>query len=323
MYGRNEFFSTLSDYSDFHRKRTVTNVEITQKRSKKRCHAWMMAACMVAIVQCSYAAPLGRVAVIADGNYRDSDDICGTPVTLAIIKAKGLSSRLVHYSHSCDLRPGAGDPGGDFREAEMQISCDGTALRWGGFKNVRKFYNCQTEKAAAIDDLKNAINVSTATDPLWMIEAGEPDIMYLALQAAEQSKRQYVYIITHHWANDKGDDYDLKHVKGSTKPRIDQMAGFDASKIHSITDQNKRLHNQLTEWYWAREHADSRLNWLWDRGYVAQTKEMDYKWIVGTFDCSDAGMAWYWASGATDQHCDKKKLKKLFEDYVSGDAATP
>lgn len=289
----------------------------TLKHPLKIYRTILLATCLCALISCSYAVPLGRLAVVADGNYRDSDDICGTPVSLAILKAKGLADRLVHYSHSCDLKPGPKDPGGKSREVDMQTSCDGTVAVWGDFNNVTTFYNCQTQKAEVIEDLKKAIEISTADDPLWIIEAGEPDILYLALQAAEQSKRQHVYIITHHWANDKGDEYDLKQIKNSNKPRIDQMPGFDATKIHSIENQNKLLKKPLSKWHWARDHTDNRITWLWERGHYAQTEAMNYKWIVGDFDCSDAGMIWYWATGATDQHCDVPKLRKLFEDYVS------
>jgi len=100
----------------------------------------------------------GRIAIIADGNYRDPDDIAGTPVSLAILRAYGLEDKLVHYSHSCDLIPGSNDPGGDFREEEMQISCDGTASSWGGFEHISTFFNAIRDQQETIDDLAEHIN---------------------------------------------------------------------------------------------------------------------------------------------------------------------
>lgn len=47
--------------------------------------------------------PAGKIAIIADGNSPDPDDLGGTAVTLALLRAAGLEKRLVHYSHSCDL----------------------------------------------------------------------------------------------------------------------------------------------------------------------------------------------------------------------------
>ena len=47
--------------------------------------------------------PPGRLAVVADGNSPDPDDLGGTAVTIALLRSAGLEDRLVHYSHSCDL----------------------------------------------------------------------------------------------------------------------------------------------------------------------------------------------------------------------------
>lgn len=250
----------------------------------------------------------GRIAVVADGNYRDSDDIAGTPISLAILKALGLEDQLVHYSHSCDLVPGVNDPGGDFREAEMQTSCDGTAARFGGFDHII-FFNCQSQKAAAIADLKDKINDSSKTNPLWIIEAGEPDIIWEAVNAADASKREFIFVVTHHPANDVGDTYDLSDV---------MSLGIPTTNLKSIPDQNILLKKPLSDWYWARDHTDSRINWLWDRGFVAQTTAMNYPAIVGNFDCSDAGMIYYWATikSGGDFSCDVPKLKELFLEYI-------
>ena len=251
----------------------------------------------------------GRVAVVADGNFRDSDDIIGTPISLAILRAMELEKKLVHYSHSCDLKPGSKDQGGDYREAEMKLSCDGTASRWGGFEHLT-FFNCMKQKAAVIADLAAQINTSTETDPLWIIEAGEPDIMWEAVNRCEPAKRNYVHIVTHHPANDKGDEYDLGDV---------MELGIPGTNLHSIPDQNTLLKTSLSDWHWARDHSDDCIKWLWERGYASQTEAMNYPAIVGKFDCSDAGMIYYWATieDGGDFAPDVPKLKKLFLTYTS------
>ena len=251
----------------------------------------------------------GRVAVVADGNFRDSDDIIGTPISLAILRAMGLEKKLVHYSHSCDLKPGSKDQGGDYREVEMQLSCDGTASRWGGFEHLT-FFNCMKQKAAVIADLTAQINTSTETDPLWIIEAGEPDIIWEAISRCEPAKRNFVHIVTHHPANDKGDEYDLSDV---------MALGIPGTNLHSIPDQNTLLRTSLSDWHWARDHSDERIKWLWECGYASQTEAMNYPAIVGKFDCSDAGMIYYWAKieDGGDFAPDVPKLKKLFLTYTS------
>ena len=49
--------------------------------------------------------PAGRIAVVADGNSPDPDDIGATAVMFGILKGANLRDRLVHLSHSCDLDP--------------------------------------------------------------------------------------------------------------------------------------------------------------------------------------------------------------------------
>lgn len=250
----------------------------------------------------------GRVAVIADGNFRDPDDIAATPVSLAILKAYGLEKKLVHYSHSCDLKRGSGDAGGAFREEEMQIGCDGTASRWGGFDHIT-FYNAFRDQQETIDDLANHINDSSINDPLWIVLAGETDILYEAVLKANSPKRKFVYIISHHTANERGDFHDL-----------DDIVALGAIQHPRIPNQNDKLKKDLSTWHWARDHNDERIKWLWERGFVAQTDAVrdGYNGIRGDFDCSDAGMVYYWATLPTggDKNCDIPKLKNLFLDYV-------
>ena len=85
--------------------------------------------------------PKGRIAIIADGNSPDPDDLGGTTISLALLRSAGLEDRLVHYSHSCDLE--RDDRISKKAETErhhlMQIACDMTARRWGGFKQLTFF----------------------------------------------------------------------------------------------------------------------------------------------------------------------------------------
>ena len=133
--------------------------------------------------------PAGRIAIIADGNSPDPDDLGGTAVSIALLRAAGLEDRLVHYSHSCDLvreGPRISERAERERHLLMQASCDVTARRWGGFDDLT-FYDAKWQQEETIEDLVKAINASTAGDPLWIIEAGEPDIIGLALDASAKS----------------------------------------------------------------------------------------------------------------------------------------
>ena len=92
------------------------------------------------------------------------------------------------------------------RHAMMQTACDGTARRWGGFTKLT-FYDAKWQTDETIKDLCKAIRGSTIEDPLWIIEAGEPDIIGFALEATPEDKHQFVKVVTHHPANDNAGDF--------------------------------------------------------------------------------------------------------------------
>jgi hypothetical protein len=243
--------------------------------------------------------PAGRLVIVTDGNALDPDDVCATPVSLAMIRAMGLEKRLVHFNHSCELvnKPDYKKPGGTEEEIARrqmnQESCDGTAKRWGGFDHIT-FWNCRTQMDAAVVDLRKAIDASSKADPLWIIEAGEPDVIYEAALKAKPGTMQHVTIITHHPNNDRGSFHHLDDVLAVQSPGAD---------VVRIGDQNSNLKTPLSEWYWARDHKDSKIQWIWERGEFAANKafvdrKFKYKPIAEKFDCSDAGMTLFWLTGA-------------------------
>lgn len=223
-------------------------------------------------------------------------------VNFAVLRAMQLDDRLVHYSHSCDLSKNWA-----YREKQHQKSCEGTVEHWGGFGGIT-FMNAYSNRLETVKHLKEQINVSTVSDPLWIIEAGEPDIIYEAAVAAQSNKLAHVHIVTHHPHNDVG----LKH-------NLSDIVALGANKV-AIPDQNTNLKKPLAEWHWARDHKDARLKWLWERGLLAE-QDPNVPYIKGKFDCSDAGMVYYWATGATNGGNETPTvadLKKLFLDYSSG-----
>ncbi|ANW95869.1 hypothetical protein AXE80_06060 [Wenyingzhuangia fucanilytica] len=233
--------------------------------------------------------PLGRIAVVADGNSPDPDDLGGTAVTLALLQASGLSNRLVHYSHSCDLvvMHRISEAAEKERHAMMQTACDGTARRWGGFDHIT-FLDAKWQTDETIKDLCKAINESTENNPLWIVEAGEPDIIGLALAATPKEKHQYVKVITHHPANDNAGDFFTWQ----------EILDFGVEEVR-IPDQNTHLKVKESEWNWAMNHSDNRLQFIWLMGKMAEIDNV-VKFQKGKWDCSDAGMALYWITGATN-----------------------
>lgn len=254
--------------------------------------------------------PTGRVAVVADGNSPDPDDLGGTAVTIALLRAAGLEDRLVHYSHSCDLVRGSriSEKAEEERHLLMQICCDVTARRWGGFDSLT-FYDAMWEKEETIKDLSNAINASTAEDPLWIVEAGEPDIIGFALEASSKNKHPYVKVVTHHPANDDAGDFF----------EWQQILGFGLEEVR-IPDQNINLKVDMAQWDWAKNHPDPRIQWVWIQGKIAEVDDV-VKFQKGKWDCSDAGMILYWITGANVNNGLKQgtvdDVKALLDNYVA------
>jgi len=252
--------------------------------------------------------PNGRIAIVADGNSPDPDDLGGTAVSLALLRAAGLENRLVHYSHSCDLVRGdrISESAESERHAMMQTACDGTARRWGGFEHIN-FFDAKWQIDETLKDLCEAILLSTADDPLWIIEAGEPDIIGFALEATPREKHRFIKIVTHHPANDDaGDFYTWQDI-----------LDFGIEEVR-IPDQNISLKVEESLWDWARDHSDDRIQFVWLMGKMAEVDDVVH-FQKGKWDCSDAGMVLYWITGGTNgglQQGTVDDVAILLVDYV-------
>lgn len=252
--------------------------------------------------------PKGRIAIVADGNSPDPDDLGGTAVSIALLRATSLEKRLVHYSHSCDLvRVNRISEKAEVeRHALMQSACDVTARRWGGFDHLT-FFDAKWQMDATIKDLAKAINASAVDDPLWIIEAGEPDIIGFALDATPKEKHKFVKVVTHHPANDNAGDF----------YKWQQILDFGVEEVR-IPDQNINLKVDIAEWDWAKNHSDPRVQQVWLQGKIAEVDDV-VKFQKGKWDCSDAGMVLYWVTGATNGGLQKGTVgdvKTLLLDYI-------
>lgn len=232
--------------------------------------------------------PNGRIAVVADGNSPDPDDIGATAVILGLLDAADLTDRLVHLSHSCDLQPASRISAKDEQRRQKVLDqvCQKGIEYFGPFDNLRDYFNCRTEQQAAIDDLRDAINQSSSADPLWIIEAGEPDIIGYALKAAKASSRKHVHVVSHHPANDNsGDVFEWNEI-----------LRFNITE-HQIGDQNIGLQSTIPAWDWAKDHSNASIRWIWKQLQYAEQDGV-VKFQTNKFDCSDAGMVYWWITGA-------------------------
>lgn len=255
--------------------------------------------------------PSGTLAVVIDGNSPDPDDIGATPVLLALLDRANAADRLVHISHSCDLDPFRNkaryqiDPENESRRQRVLDSSINRALNvFGPFENVEKLFNCRAEQKAAIKDLTLAINNATADRPLWIIEAGEPDVIGYALQESEVSKRQYVKVVSHHPANDNSGDYFTWQ----------QILDFGVEE-HQIGDQNVGLQTPISAWDWAKDSKDNGISLIYEMlEYAEQDGIVPFQ--AGKFDSSDAGMIYWWITGANnggDKHATPEDIKFMLK----------
>ncbi len=233
----------------------------------------------------SIQPPAGRLAIAADGNSPDPDDIGATAVMFGLLKATDLRDRLIHLSHSCDLKPTDRISAEDElrRQKVLDQICRYGVEQFGPFENLFGTFNCRTHQQAAIDDLRDAINNSSENDPLWIIEAGEPDIIGYALEAADASKAKFVHLVSHHPANDNAGDFF----------KWEQVLAFGVQE-HQIGDQNVGLKTEIKAWNWAQEHSDPQMQWIWKQlAYAEQDGVVKFQ-----TNCSDAGMLYWWITGA-------------------------
>jgi predicted amidohydrolase len=241
---------------------------------------------------------IGRIAYSCDGNHNDPDDWSASPVALAIIAEAGLKERLTHFDYNCILP--STDPEWERTHADSVL---GTVERYGYERS--RFFDCRKELDRAVDDIARVINESSADNPLWFILAGPMEVPYLGIQKSDPAKRRFVHCISHSaWNDGYSRRYQFTHTKRSV---IEQ-------DIHwmQIRDQNPLLSTSAygreprpEEWqpfHWMRDSNDARVRWLWER-MVISTRP----------DCSDAGMAWFVATG--DEQCDPMKLKRALDDH--------
>ncbi|GEM_PF-2996197 len=241
----------------------------------------------------SQTALKGRIAVSSDGNQHDEDDICATPMSIAIFAVAGLKDKLVYYGHSDHIWDNNAN-----QENRMIESAEGTIQRYAYNTTTTKVFNAFRQTNQAISALSAAIEASTEDDPLWLIGAGPMEVIGRAIKNATKGK-QYVTVISH-------SDWNNKHA--DTEHNGYNFSDFSGMgvKTKQIKDQNGGLNKPYSEFYWLRDSNDSKQKWLWDRGQAAGKNN---------FDCSDCGMAYWLITGGInggDENGNPQKLKTFF-----------
>lgn len=233
----------------------------------------------------------GRIAVTADGNIHDQDDFGATPVSLAILAKSGLQSKLVHYDYSSHI--GESTANG---EEQMRISALGAQSRFGFNRSV--FFDDIANIGGAVNNLKNAINASSAGNRLFVILAGPSEVLWRGMNAADQNKRTFVTVISHSFFNEfhANDAHTGQPNHGQPNHRRLRRT---ITNVRNLGASFRRIANQNDYWNthlggrgsfgalsWMENHQDENLRWVFTR--IRRSGRADY---------SDAGMVYFLITG--------------------------
>lgn len=272
----------------------------------------------------------GRIVISSDGNEHDDDDWAATPLSLAMIAAKGLQDKLVLYTYSDHIwgsnqdRP---DKHGKSAYEHMRASALGSR-DWFCFNNTR--FVCAVDNAeVAYNAMRDVINESSADDPLFIIAAGPMQVIGEGMNRADKDRLKYVTVISHSkWNNRHSDNPDVsKGWDAHSGWTWDEMKmAFSTpdecgARFIQIADQNggddfKGLFCAKEEYDWIKT-SPSRNNPLYKPGawdFLYDRISTCIKKRGTCFDPSDAGMIIYLFTGI--DKTDPSMAKDIMEHPV-------
>ncbi len=300
---------------------------------KKRFLTFAMLASIAVSNAAAPATPLwqgqGRIAISSDGNEHDDDDWAATPLTLAMLAAKGLQDKVVLYTYSDHVWGSNQDKPmhqGMTAYEHMRESAVGGAKQFG-YDTTR--FICAVDNAEiAYNALAAKINESTADNPLIIIAAGPMQVTGEAIYRAKPECRKYVTVLTHsNWNNRHADNPHKNSVwDRHTGWTYDEMrASFEQQsgggvKFIRIVDQNGGdgylgLNTLIKHFDWIKTsparnkapYANGSWDWLYGRIASCIKKGKNY-------DPSDAGMVIYLLTG--EERTNPDMAREIMENPV-------
>ncbi len=240
----------------------------------------------------SAVLPAQRLAVSADGNIHDRDDIAASPIEVALIAKAGRQKDVVYWGYADHYWQTVAA-----QEVDERVSVVNTAQMWGGY-NMAVFRNVRNDGGAAISALTDEINKSTLNDPLTIMTLGPMQVVGKAIEQSNASARANVTVVSHsNWNDVHATTFGSGEGLDATRYNWSKLGGLGVNRRH-IRDQNNGLDRPYDQFYWLRDSTHPNLRWLWDRGKVAGKSN---------FDCSDAGVTYYVLTG--DDCATPSKLK--------------
>jgi hypothetical protein len=272
----------------------------------------------------------GRIAISSDGNEHDHDDWAATPLTLALLAAKGLQDKMVLYTYSdhiwwSNLTHPTSSEGMNAYE-HMRVSALGGKKMFGYKKS--KFICAVDNPEKAYNAMAKVINASSEGDPLFIIAAGPMQVIGEALNRAIPEKRQFVTVLSHsNWNNkhsDKINKGEPEHSGWTFAEMIDTFGNDKggSAKFIKILDQNGgkdylgfNCEKKNFDWMKTTEARNNKLykkgalDWLYSR-IITCTKNKGLN-----YDPSDAGMAVYFLTGL--EKTSPEDARKILENPIA------
>lgn len=253
----------------------------------------------------------GRIVISSDGNEHDHDDWAATPLSLAIIAAKGLQDKLSLYIYSDHVWGSNYEHPGVYGVTPYEQMKE-SAIQGGkmfGFKQT-SFMCAVDNPEIAYEALKQEIDRSDAENPLFIIAAGPVQVIGESISRATKEKRKYVTVIsvTNCWNDTHAKNpYPWEHHSGwvmdEIKAHFSSPEGGDL-KVINIQNQNPCLMRNWKEYEWLTT-APERNNPYYKKGswtWLFNRLCMSIKPVSGAenfyaIDASDAGKVVYLFTG--------------------------
>ncbi len=278
----------------------------------------------------------GRIAISSDGNEHDHDDWSATPLSLAIIAAKGLQDKLTLYTYS-DHIWGSNQLHPDTRGISAYDHMKKSTLEGADqFGYDRSVFVCAVDNAeVAYVKMMREINKSTEDNPLFIVAGGMMQIIGEALDRSFIESRKYVTVISHSiWNNNHADhpspDKYWDQHEGWTFDEMRQaFEGKEGGSVKfiQIADQNfgadyPGLNTRKETYDWMKTSAarnnpaykSGSWDWLYER-MEASSRTREAEGDVIYFDPSDAGMFIYLFTGI--EKTSPEMVRKILENPVT------
>lgn len=260
----------------------------------------------------------GRIAISSDGNEHDKDDWAATPFSLALLASKGLQDKMVLYTYS-DHVWGSNHDHSDARQ-QMRTSALQGADQFGFDRS--RFMEAVADPNKAYNAMADAINKSSAGNPLFIVAAGPMQVVGEGLNRAQESKLQYVTVISHSKWNDNHSDRpsSWENHSGWTWNEMNNKFKSKGVNFRHIVDQNggsgyDGMRANANKFSWLKTSA-ARNNNLYNSGSWAWLYKRQEAAKKGSdFDPSDAGMIIFLLTGK--EKTDPSDAKKLMESPVA------